>query len=150
MNLETLPLALALGLVLGAPAASWAQGQPTNMSRTKVDFNKDVLPILQKSCFSCHAPELSAKPSMLPDPVLMKRQEGEVGDAQDALTMGAKFPFPDDSAPRKQLDHMEKKLRHNQMPPEIQKKLGLGASLSDAERQLLLDWITQQRTGTPN
>jgi hypothetical protein len=45
---------------------------------------------------------------------------------------------------------MEKKLRHNQMPPEIQKKLGLGASLSDAERQLLLDWITQQRTGTPN
>lgn len=141
--------ALALGIALGALPAFGEPGSETPTPQARIDFEKSVLPVLQKSCFACHAPSLCAKPAVPPDQVLIKRQEVEIEDAEDAIEMGKQFPFSDDRTPQKQMDKMEKKLRRRQMPPENQKKIGLGSPLSDEDRSLLLDWLDQTRKDYP-
>lgn len=141
--------ALALGVALGALPSFGAPGPETPKPPARIDFEKSVLPVLQKNCFACHAPSLGAEPSRPSDPVLVKRQEVEIEDTEDAIEMGKQFPFPDDRTPQKQMDKMEKKLRRRQMPPETGKKLGLGDPLSEENRRLLLDWIVQLRQANP-
>jgi hypothetical protein len=140
---------LALGIVLGTLPALGAPGTEAPAPRAKIDFVKSVLPVLQKSCFPCHAPSLCAQPAIPPDPVLIKRQEVEISHGKDALEMGEKFPFPDDRTPQKQMDKLEKVLRRDLMPPDNQKKLGLGSPLTETDRRILMDWISQLRKDYP-
>jgi hypothetical protein len=122
-----------------------ALGQTPAAIPAKIDFQASVLPILRRSCFTCHAPNASPTPVPPGDDFLAKRRETEIKDGLDAMEMGDQFPFPDDRPADRQLTLMEKKLRRRQMPPEAQKKLGLGVPLSDQETRLLLDWIGQAR-----
>ncbi|HXL72710.1 MAG TPA: heme-binding domain-containing protein [bacterium] len=113
-----------------------------------IDFHQTVLPILKDSCFACHVSGAAA-PYAGSDPVMAKKTKKEVGDGLDALTMGDKFPFPDDDPASKQLKHLEKELSKGFMPPEAQAKLTLGLPLSDKNRKLLLDWVAQEKKANP-
>ncbi len=142
--------ALTLIIAIGVFTVFGAQGSNMPAPQPKIDFDKSVLPIFQRSCFPCHATSLTNVQSVLPNPDFVKRQEVEAQHGQDDFTMGPQFPFPDDDRPKKQLDKMEKKLRGRRMPPKAQQKLKLGMALSDSDRQLLLDWIGQMRADYPN
>jgi len=147
---ETIRRALALGLTLAALPLFGTSATATPTPPMKIDFTQSILPIFKRSCFPCHATSLSDQPSVLPSPYFVKRQEVEAQHGQDDFVMGPQFPFPDDDTPKKQLDKMEKKLRRKLMPPKAQKKLKLGTALSDQDRGILLDWISQTRANFPN
>ena len=58
--MSTFRLAVAVGLTSLAGVAVLAAPDPS-----KITFNKDVLPILQKNCQSCHRPGEAAPFSLL-------------------------------------------------------------------------------------
>ena len=55
------PVLVAL-LLLAAPAAGWA-GIPA--SKAKINFNRDIRPILSDRCFACHGPDGNKRESGL-------------------------------------------------------------------------------------
>jgi len=111
---------------------------------TPIDFHKTIVPILKDSCYACHVPGADASFTSK-DPIMEKKIKKDVGAGIDALTMGDKFPFPDEDPAAKQLKHLEKELTKRMMPPGDQAKLGLGLPLSDKNRKILLDWVAQQK-----
>ncbi len=136
----------------------------TPNQKLDIDFHKNILPVLQKSCFACHVACTDRSLTSTPDTrsarvkayndnedlgnssvMLEKRKQKEIADGLDDFLMGTQFPFPDTRVPKKQLDKMERTLRRGMMPPETQAKLGLGEALSENDRNLLLDWIEQLR-----
>ncbi len=118
--------------------ASLAQ-PPVNQAAAKVDFEKQVLPIFKAKCYKCHEKEHTDATGKLKKP-----KGGLVMDSAEALKKGGKesgdktlvagkadesslyksvmLPVSDDLA----------------MPPE-----GKGDPLTDAEKELLKNWINQ-------
>lgn len=107
-----------------------------------IDFHQTVLPILKDSCFACHVPGTAYSGA---DSIMAKKIKKEIGDSLEDFPMGDQFPFPDEEPVAKQLKHLEKELSKGLMPPEAQAKLGLGQSLSDKNRKILLNWVDQQK-----
>jgi hypothetical protein len=136
-------------LVFWGTPVSGLRGEPTVSPRPSLDFQTKILPILQNSCFACHAPNESHQNTSRDDATPGKGIEKEIMNAVNSFEMGPQFPFPDEQSPVKQLDKLEKKIRRRLMPPESQKKLGLGSDLSDKDRGLLLNWIAQIRKTYP-
>ena len=53
-------LMAVVALAVGIQSRAWharAQGTPDSASSGKVDFARDILPIFEKSCYSCHGPK---------------------------------------------------------------------------------------------
>lgn len=130
------------GCLIAAFLTTFSAG--AQAGNTPIDFHQTVLPILKDSCFACHVPGGDA-PYASRDPLVAKKIKKEVGDAMDHLTMGDRFPFVDEDSPAKQLKHLNKELTKEMMPPDDQGKLGLGLPLSDKNRKILLDWVTQEK-----
>jgi hypothetical protein len=142
-------LGMSAGLVFGALPASCLHADPQATPQAKIDFKTGVLPVLQRSCFTCHESKTTQQILTQSDNGLGKKRAKEIGEAIGDFEMGPHFPFPDDRTPKAQLAKMERKLRHQAMPPDIQGKLKLGSPLSDADRDLLLGWISQARNLYP-
>jgi len=139
-------LGMTVGLVFWALPAALIHADTKTTPQEKIDYKTAVLPVLQRSCFTCHESKTTQKILSSSDNGLGKKRAKEIGDAIGDFEMGPQFPFPDDRTPKTQLAKMERKLRHQAMPPDIQAKLKLGSPLSDADRDLLLGWISQIRS----
>ena len=113
------------------------------LSGQNVSVFQAALPLLQKSCFPCHVP--GAAPPLPSDPQLKNKTLKELSDAVKDFQMGSSFPFPCSLSPQKQLEELKKQVKDKWMPPAQWTKLGLGDSLSDAQRQQLLDWIETEK-----
>lgn len=135
MNKYTSTLLIAISF---SGIASLAQ-PPVNQAATKVDFEKEILPIFKAKCYKCHEKEHTDATGKLKKPkggLVMDSAEGlkkggkESGDKtliagkadESSLYKSVILPQSDDLA----------------MPPE-----GKGDSLTDAEKALLKNWINQ-------
>jgi hypothetical protein len=119
--------ALALLIILGAdaPAASGAgTGKPA------IDYNRQIRPILSNNCYKCHGPDAEERQAELRldvrDQALAPADSGE-----RAIVPGK----PEASGLVKRVFATKKSLV---MPPPKSNK-----ALSDAEKQLLKDWVAQ-------
>jgi uncharacterized membrane protein len=140
---------MSAGLIFWALPATWLLGEPQATPQPKIDYKTAVLPVLQRSCFTCHESKTTQQILAQSENGLGKKRAKEIGDAIGDFEMGPQFPFPDDRTPKTQLAKMERKLRHQAMPPDNQTKLKLGSPLSDVDRDLLLGWISQARNLYP-
>lgn len=135
MNKYTTTLLIAASF---SGIASLAQ-PPVNQAAAKVDFEKQVLPIFKAKCYKCHEKEHTDATGKLKKPkggLIMDSAEGlkkggkESGDKtlvagkadESSLYKSVMLPASDDMA----------------MPPE-----GKGDPLTDAEKELLKNWINQ-------
>jgi mono/diheme cytochrome c family protein len=120
----------AVSLILLAAGVVFAPAQKATKAPKKIDFNKDIRPILSENCFKCHGPDAKfIKGDLrLSDEKDAKRdRDGEFailpGNAKDSLVIQralskekfAQMPPPDSGLPR----------------------------LSAAQVKLLSDWINQ-------
>ncbi|MFY9341796.1 MAG: c-type cytochrome domain-containing protein [Planctomycetota bacterium] len=110
-----------------------AQGKP---AASKVEFEKDILPILEKNCVKCHS---TAKAG--PDGKVKKPKGGVVFDSKDGITASKKGKLvvakkPDDSLVYQAItlaaDHEDR------MPPAKE-----GAPLSKDQTDLIKKWIEE-------
>lgn len=135
MNKYTTTLLIAASF---SGIASLAQ-PPVNQAAAKVDFEKQVLPIFKAKCYKCHEKEHTDATGKLKKPkggLVMDSAEGlkkggkESGEKtlvagkadESSLYKSVMLPVSDDMA----------------MPPE-----GKGDPLTDAEKELLKNWINQ-------
>ena len=110
---------LALSLV----AAAAAQGQQHPAS-AKLEFNRDIRPILSDNCFACHGPNKAARQGGL-----------RLDDKSSALTTGAVVPgHPEKSALVARINGSGGPI----MPPVTTHK-----TLNATQKKLLTDWVKQ-------
>ncbi|HEX4950002.1 MAG TPA: DUF1549 domain-containing protein, partial [Blastocatellia bacterium] len=96
---------------------------PPSLSQTKIDFNRDIRPILSDKCFACHGPDATAKKIKL-------RLDSEAA-AKTVIVPGQ----PEKSKLIQRITHKDEAMR---MPPADS-----GRTLNDREKELLTEWIRQ-------
>ncbi len=124
MNAAALAKLLPAGASLGWFAfAALPQGKPPSVS--KVDFGRDILPLLSDRCFKCHGPDAGSRMAGL----RLDTPEGAFADrgGRWAIVPGK----PDQSLLIQRINHAQ-----SPMPPRSS-----GKSLSETERALLARWI---------
>ena len=94
-----------------------------------VEFNRDIRPILSDKCFSCHGPDANHRKADLRFDVL----EGALADLGGYAAIVPGAPNKSELIKRIQTSELDEL-----MPP-----LKSGKQLSDTEKQLLQDWISQ-------
>jgi len=103
--------------------------EPASRSAAKVDFNRDVRPILSNKCFQCHGPDAEKRESDL-----RLDSEGEAkADLDGHKAIVAFHPEQSDLVAR-----ITSQDDDQRMPPADS-----GKSLSKSEVELLTDWIAQ-------
>jgi hypothetical protein len=110
-------LALALGAIGGLENASGDD--------RRLEFNRDIRPILSDSCFACHGPDSAARQADL----RLDRREAAVEKL--AITPGD----PDAS---EMIRRILSEDEADQMPPPESKK-----SLTPAQKELLVRWVRE-------
>lgn len=112
------------GLSLGLATACLIFTSPANAGDAKVEFNRDVRPILSEHCYACHGPDKSQRKAKL-----------RLDERDSATRHGAVIPGkPDDS---------ELVLRILSDGDDVMPPLDAHKDLSDAQKQTLQDWIAQ-------
>ncbi len=122
MPLRVIPLLVGVATVASAAAA--------DAPPAKVDFNRDVRPILSDRCFGCHGPDAGKRKAGL----RLDTPEG----AYAALHSGNRALVPGDLAASEAAHRIASSDPDEVMPPPELKR-----PLSDAERATLLRWIEQ-------
>ena len=115
MNLR-IAISAAL-LPLGASSGGWAA--------ERVDFNRDIRPILSENCYACHGPDGNARQASL----RLDRRE-------DALRSGV--ILPGDSGRSRIVQRVRQDNPALVMPPVATDK-----QLTDRQKQLIEDWVEQ-------
>lgn len=119
-------VALSFVCLLALLGASWAVGRPES---TKLDFDRDVRPILSENCFKCHGPDANA------------RQAGLRLDSSDGAykkldsTHTAVMPG---SLEKSELYHRITSPDSRKMPPPAS-----GKKLTPRQIETLKEWILQ-------
>ncbi len=120
---------IALALTHGAPGSAQQASVPT----PRIDFNRDIRPILSDKCFVCHGPDAPAKKIKL-------RLDSEasatadLGRGRRAIVPGQ----PDKSEIIKRITHADPSMR--MPPPHL---VDSGRTLTKREIDLLTEWIRQ-------
>jgi hypothetical protein len=125
-----LALAVTAAAAPPPPSAAPVAASPSASPVTKLDFNKDVRPILSDRCFACHGPDSGTRKAGL----RLDTPEG----AYAALRGGGHAIVPGD------LDASEaaKRIKSSD-PDEVMPPPELKRPLTDAERATLLRWIEE-------
>nr|WP_123784772.1 PSD1 and planctomycete cytochrome C domain-containing protein [Pirellula staleyi] len=112
-------LCAALVMMLG-----WC-GATSSSGAAEIDFNRDIRPILAENCFYCHGQDPNKREADL------RLDDREAATAKGAIV-------PGDAATSLLIERIHATDPDVQMPPPTSNR-----KLSDAQKQLLKDWITQ-------
>ncbi|HEU0038198.1 MAG TPA: c-type cytochrome domain-containing protein, partial [Verrucomicrobiae bacterium] len=125
---------LLVGILSGAAAlADGAKVDP----KSKVDFNRDIRPILSDNCYACHGPDSN------------KRKAGLRFDLKEAALAKLKSDnfaiVPGDAAKSALIERITATNEDDRMPP-----LKTGKHLTDGQIDLLRRWIAQGAEWKPH
>jgi hypothetical protein len=113
----TLKLSLAIGLLIVAGAARAAEG--------RLQFNRDVRPILNEACLNCHGPDSASREADL-----------RLDRRDDAIDMAAIVPGDPDSS--EMIRRILSEEEYEVMPPPETKKV-----LTPEQKEILVRWIRE-------
>ncbi len=113
---------------------AWCAGGGTTLAadRSKLEFNRDIRPILAENCFACHGPDSAARKADL----RLDRREA-------AIEMGA--ITPDDPAASELIARISSKNRKEVMPPPSTTK-----TLTQDQKDRLTRWIAEGAAYQPH
>jgi hypothetical protein len=122
---------LAVGLVAGpTPWARAAESkQVLSALPARVDFSRDIRPVISTKCFACHGPDAGARMAGL----RLDRREEAIKERG-----GARAIVPGNPAASRVYQRISAREPARRMPPP-----GSGRSLAPSEIQLLKRWIAQ-------
>ncbi|MEA3207106.1 MAG: hypothetical protein QOE70_163 [Chthoniobacter sp.] len=110
---------LAAGLLAGTGALAGT-----------VDFNRDIQPILSENCYHCHGPDAKARKAKL----RLDRKEGALGKNED----GVAIVSPGQPAESELIARI-----FSTDPDEVMPTPKSNRKLTDAQKQLLKQWVEQ-------
>ncbi len=113
-----------------AQAALDSPGRSTGSSSTRIDFNRDIRPILADKCWVCHGPDA-------PNKKIKLRLDSEAGALAD-LGRGRRAIVPHHPEQSQMVRRITAEDEAMRMPP-----VASGRSLTKQEVELLTEWIRQ-------
>jgi mono/diheme cytochrome c family protein len=122
-------------ILFSLPVFSWTlrgtadSPAPPRAGAVKVEFNRDIRPILSDKCFSCHGPDSTSRKARL-------RLDTEEGAKKDRGGYHAVVPGKPDQS--EVIARITSKVKKERMPP-----IKSGKELSAKEIDLLRVWIAQ-------
>jgi hypothetical protein len=119
IGVGTLSLAVIATITFGAALRSHA-AEPD-----KIEYNRDIRPILNDNCFSCHGPDSAARQADL-----------RLDQREAAIEMAAISPADPDAS--EMIRRILSTDESEQMPPPETKK-----KLTEAQKQILMRWIKE-------
>ncbi|ADB17401.1 protein of unknown function DUF1549 [Pirellula staleyi DSM 6068] len=125
------PLALLVAMLLATYAGTSSAEEPSQSALPKVDYAREIEPLLRRSCYSCHGSEVQESGLRLDD----RARAMMGGDLGPVIAAGKSA----DSRLARVLDGSDDELE--QMPPE-----GKGKPLSAGEVALIRRWIDEGAT----
>src|SRR6478609_4481427 len=117
MVLSTSRLAIVAAVCIAVPLTVQAQG--------KIEYNRDIRPILAENCFACHGPDSAARKASL-----------RVDRREDAIE--AKAIVPGKPGESELVNRICAEDESEIMPPPKTKK-----TLTSAQKELLKEWIAE-------
>ncbi len=116
-------------MLIAGSAAAWA-GPSATKNGSKIDFNRDVRPILSDNCYACHGPDSEKRKAGL----RLDRQEGALAE----LKSGNHAVIPGDPTKSTIVSRITTPDEDDRMPP-----IKTGKHLSPAQIDVLRRWIVE-------
>src|SRR5580700_4736969 len=127
MNVRPLVLVLTFSMLLPATGAALAAGAGSKLP-DKIEFNRDIRPILSDNCYACHGPDKNKRKADL----RLDTRQGLLGkDGHTGVVVAKK---PDESELWRRVCSKD----DDRMPPAQ-----FGKVLSETDRKLLRRWIDE-------
>jgi hypothetical protein len=120
---------LAVSIGIAGPVVSFQSGDPKGSESRKVEFARDILPILSKNCFTCHGPDDNNRKGGL--------RLDSADTARKTLKSGNRAIVPGDAKHSELVTRIFLKDSDRMPPPKSH------LELKDAEKQLLARWIKE-------
>jgi hypothetical protein len=131
MNVRPLVLVLTFSMLLPATGAALAAGGAGKLP-DKIEFNRDIRPILSDNCYACHGPDKNKRKADL----RLDTRQGLLGkDGHTGVVVAKK---PDESELWRRVCSKD----DDRMPPAQ-----FGKVLSETDRKLLRRWIDEEPSG---
>ena len=118
-----------LVLLTAAGAAAGGEGLPADEATAKIDFQRQVKPILSERCFACHGPDADRREADL---------RLDTSDGATADMGGYAAVVPGDPDASELIARIAAEDPADAMPPP-----DMGPRLSEAEVQVLRAWVSQ-------
>lgn len=113
----------------GAVSTASTAGPASAVVAERIEFNRDIRPILSDNCFACHGPDKNKREADL----RLDTEHGLIGgDGESGAVV------PGDAQASELIRRIDSQDADEQMPPSA-----FGKSLSDHQRELLRQWIQQ-------
>lgn len=120
---------LAASISIAVSSSLVATEPPTPVVPDRIEFNRDIRPILSDKCFACHGPDKNKREA----DIRLDTQEGLHGSASMPGPVRPKDPNASELIVRIETDNIEQR-----MPPRE-----FGKEITPHERALLRRWIEQ-------
>ena len=135
---------IGLLLIFSSSCSPLARFEMPSDLPARVEFNRDIRPILSEKCFACHGPDAGPRKASLRLYVLEGAIEQREGYDDPAILPGS----PHRSALVERILHEDPQQR---MPPPHKDEIGSGGKvLSHGQKALLIRWIEQGANWEPH
>ncbi len=114
---------------VAAAFVAWSD-RSVSFGQRRIDFNRDIRPILSDNCYACHGPDAAGKKIRL-------RLDSEAASRAD-LGKGRRAVVPNHPEQSELVRRIKSKDEYERMPP-----VSSGRSLTPRQIELLTEWISQ-------
>jgi cytochrome c peroxidase len=153
MNNKTLSLfALAiagLALPLSNMLGFSGENEPISVISGSSERFAKVSQIFQNKCVDCHSPGMTRMPIYATFPIAKQLMAKDIENASDRLVLSQQLYSGKDAFTPLMLARLEGVVRNKSMPPALYLSMHWTDNLNNDERQLILDWISEERTKSP-
>lgn len=112
---------------------------PKAVVRVSASYEKDVRPLVQRACFDCHS-DKTVWPWYHSLPGVQQYLDHHVAEGRHDLDLGLGVPFNPTSPLDRHLRRIARVVKTGQMPLWDYALMHKDARLSDAEKQVIVQW----------
>lgn len=140
--LNPFPLNAHQGESHSAPPQAVPQALEKTLNAIAGEYEGSVRPIFEKSCFDCHS-GATRYPWYYRIPGIKQMIDEDVREAKKHLDMSAGFPFQGHGTPAEDLEQIREVVEDQSMPPTNYLWMHWKASLSESDRERVLQWVSR-------
>lgn len=112
------------------------------IEQTALSYRASVEPIFKQKCFDCHSVN-TVYPWYNRVPIVKQMIQRDISTARQHIEMTKGFPFEGHGSPQDDLEAIRKVIQNKSMPPLRYRLMHPHSTLTDSEKQIVLNWINQ-------
>lgn len=146
LALATVGLALPISNLLGFAG----ENEPIAVKESSSEKFAQVSQIWQNKCVDCHSPNMTRMPIYANFPIAKELIAKDIEKATQRFVLIKEIYNGEIPLTPLMLARLEGVIRNNEMPPALYLSMHWNGSLTQAEKQTILDWISEERAKLPS